>query len=207
MLNFYRSLSLCTVLLLAFTACTQMSYRATPSFTGKAGNGTVVVVGVDDRNIEDAGRFKPYYVGLYRDLIFAIPYSVFNLKREPIADTLASNVAAGLVQSGYHAKSVLNPSIESAQAALAAAQQSSPSRILLIRIYKFESDSQIRTEFGYEIGFEVYDSKGHLLASNREQGLKMYGPSYPAVAFAKKNLPREISQALTRGISPLMKDL
>lgn len=195
------------VLLLVLVGCTQMDYRRTPTLTGKSGKASVVVVGVDDRNAEEAGIFKPYYVGLYRDLMAGIPYYVFNLKREPIADTLASNAAAGLVQSGYQARSIPNPEIEHPAAALAAARALSPSRILLIRVHKFESDSQIRTEFGYDLGFELYDAKGRLLASDRVHDLKMYGPSYPAVLFAKKNLPREISQALSNGISPLMKNL
>jgi hypothetical protein len=61
-----------------------------------------------------------------------------------------------------------------------------------VRVNKFESDSQIRTEFGYDITFEVYDAKGRLLASNRVQELRMYGPSYPAYGFARKNPPATI---------------
>ena len=137
----------------------------------------------------------------------AIPYFIHNKDKKPIADTLANDVALGLTQSGYRATSVPNPSIESPQSALSAARQSSPSRILLVRVNKFESDSQIRTEFGYDITFEVYDAKGRLLASNRVQELKMYGPSYPAYGFARKNLPATIRKALAEGVSPLMKDL
>jgi hypothetical protein len=81
--------------------------------------------------------------------------------------------------------------------------KASPSRILLVRVFKFESDSQIRTEFGYDITFEVYDAKGRLLASNRVQELKIYGPSYPAYGFARKNLPATIRKALAEGVSPL----
>jgi hypothetical protein len=182
-------------------------YNVTPSFTGKHGKTTVAVVGVDDRNRESPGRFKPEYVGLFRDLMFAIPYFVHNKDKKPIADTLANDVALGLTQSGYRATSVPNPSIESPQSALSAARQSSPSRILLVRVFKFESDSQIRTEFGYDITFEVYDDKGRLLASNRVQELKMYGPSYPSAVFARKNLPVTIRKALAEGVSPLMKDV
>ena len=35
----------------------------------------------------------------------------------------------------------------------------------------------------------------------------MYGPSYPAYDFARKNLPATIRKALAEGVSPLMKDL
>ena len=35
----------------------------------------------------------------------------------------------------------------------------------------------------------------------------MYGPSYPAYSFARKNLPATIRKALAEGVSPLMKDL
>ena len=176
-------------------------YNVTPSLTGKPGKTTVAVVGVDDRNRENPGRFKPEYVGLFRDIMFAVPYFIHNKDKKPIADTLANDVAFG------PATSVPNPSIESPQSALSAARQSSPSRILLVRVNKFESDSQIRTEFGYDITFEVYDAKGRLLASNRVQELKMYGPSYPAYGFARKNLPATIREALAEGVSPLMKDL
>jgi hypothetical protein len=37
--------------------------------------------------------------------------------------------------------------------------------------------------------------------------LKMYGPSYPSTVFARKNLPATISEALAKGVSPLMKDV
>ena len=182
-------------------------YNVAPSLTGKPGKTTVAVVGVDDRNRENPGRFKPEYVGLVRDIMVAIPYFIHNKDKKPIADTLANDVALGLTQSGYRATSVPNPSIESAQSALSAARQSSPSRILLVRVNKFESDSQIRTEFGYDITFEVYDAKGRLLASNRVQELKMYDPSFSAYGFARKSLPATIGKALAEGVSPLMKDL
>jgi hypothetical protein len=80
------------------------------------------------------------------------------------------------------------------------------SRILLVRVNKFESDSQIRTEFGYDITFEVYDAKGRLLASNRVRELKMYGPAY-SVFGSRKDLLETIRKALAEGVSPLMKDL
>jgi hypothetical protein len=118
-----------------------------------------------------------------------------------------SDVALGLSQSGYRATSVPNPSIESPQSALSAARQSSPSRIVLVRVNEFESDSQIRTEFGYDITFEVYDAKGRLLASQRVHELKVYGPSYSAILFARKHLPADIRKALAEGVSPLMKNL
>ena len=89
----------------------------------------------------------------------AIPYFIHNKDKKPIADTLANDVALGLTQSGYRATSVPNPSIESPQSALSAARQSSPSRILLVRVNKFESDSQIRTEFDYDITFEFTTPK------------------------------------------------
>ena len=118
-------------------------YNVTPSLTGKPGKTTVAIVGVDDRNRENPGRFKPEYVGLFRDIMFAIPEFIHNKDKKPIADALANDVALGLTQSGYRATSVPNPSIESPQSALSAARQSSPSRILLVRVNKFESDSQI----------------------------------------------------------------
>jgi hypothetical protein len=183
-------------------------YNVTPSLTGKPGKTTGAVVGVDDRNRENPGRFKPEYVGLFRDIMLAVPYFIHNKDKKPIADTLANDVALGLTQSGYRATSGPNPSIESPQSALSAARQSSPSRILLVRVNKFESDSQIRTEFGYDITFEVYDAKGRLLASNRVQELRMYGASFSsAYGFARKNLPATIRKALAEGVSPLMKDL
>jgi hypothetical protein len=103
--------------------------------------------------------------------MLAIPYFIHNKDKKPIADTLANDVALGLTQSGYRATSVANPSIESPQSALSAARQSSPSRILLVRMNKFESDSQIRTEFGYDLIFEVCDAKGRLLASANWYGV------------------------------------
>ncbi len=171
-------LSLPLLAILAGCSIYDYDYNVTPSFTGKPGKTTVVVVGVDDRNRENPGRFKPEYVGLFRDLMFAIPYFVHNKDKKPIADTLANDVALGLTQSGYRATSVPNPSIESPQSALSAARQSSPSRILLVRVFKFESDSQIRTEFGYDITFEVYDTKGRLLASIL-RSLKCMAPPIP----------------------------
>jgi hypothetical protein len=167
-------------------------YNVTPSLTGKAGKTTVAVVGIDDRNRESPSRFKPEYVGLLRDMMFAFPYLIHNKDKKPIADTLANDVALGLTQPGYRATSVPNPSIESPQSALSAARQSSPSRILLVRVFEFESDSQIRIEFGYDITFEVYDAKGRLLASNRVQELKMYDPAFTAYGSARKNLPATI---------------
>ena len=53
-------------------------YNVTPSLTGKPGKTTVAVVGVDDRNRENPGRFKPEYVGLFRDIMVAIPYFIHN---------------------------------------------------------------------------------------------------------------------------------
>lgn len=184
-------------------------YNVTPTLKGQPGKSVVTVVGVDDRNHDKPGAFKPYYVGLFRDILLAIPYYVYNKECEPIADNLAKDVALGLQASGFKAQSLPNPSIESVETALLTGKTSkpAPTRILLVRVYKFESDSQIRTEFEYEIGFEVYDINGRLIASNRVQEIKMYGPSYPAALFARKNLPRKIKDALSEGVSPLMKAL
>jgi hypothetical protein len=60
-------------------------YNVTPSLTGKPGKTTVAVVGVDDRNRENPGRFKPEYVGLFRDIMVAIPYFIHNKDKKPIA--------------------------------------------------------------------------------------------------------------------------
>ena len=35
----------------------------------------------------------------------------------------------------------------------------------------------------------------------------MYGPSYSAYGYARKNLPATICKAQAEGVSPLMKDL
>ncbi|MBN8709580.1 MAG: hypothetical protein J0I10_09375 [Verrucomicrobia bacterium] len=184
-------------------------YNVTPTLKGQPGKSVVTVVGVDDRNRDKPGAFKPYYVGLFRDIMIAVPYFIYTKGRTPLADILANDVALGLKDSGYRAQSVPNPSIENLDAALAAGKSSKPvpSRILVVRVYEFESDSQLRTEFGYTIGFEVYDIKGKLIASSKVQDLKMYGPAFGAYYFAQKNLPRKIKEALSEGVSPLMKDL
>ena len=75
--------------------CGIYDYNVTPSLTGKPGKTVVAVVGVDDGNLESPGRFKPEYVGLFRDVMFAIPYFVYNKDKKPIADTLATSVARG----------------------------------------------------------------------------------------------------------------
>lgn len=184
-------------------------YNVTPTLKGQPGKSVVTVVGVDDRNRDKPGAFKPYYVGLVRDVMVAIPYFVYTEKRAPLADILAHDIALGLKDTGYRAQSAPNPSLESIETALLAGKTSkpTPTRILVVRIFKFESDSQIRTEFGYELGFEVYDVKGRILASTRVQEVKMYDASFSAYASSRKNLPREIKAALSEGVSPLMKDL
>lgn len=210
---FLRRTIASSLLLLAVTlsgcGIYRYDYNVTPTLTGKPGKADVTVVGVDDRNRYKPGAFKPHYVGLVRDMAFAIPFFVYNKDEKPLADDLAKDVAMGLQGSGYHAQSLPNPSIGSVETALLTGKTSkpAPSRILLVRVYKFESDTQIRTEFEYEIGFEVYDIKGRLMASTKVQEVKMYGPSYPSLLFAKKNLPRKIKEALSEGVSPLMKDL
>lgn len=184
-------------------------YNITPTLKGQPGKSIVTVVGVDDRNHDRPGAFKPYYVGLFRDIMIAVPYFIYTKGRAPLADILANDVALGLKDSGYRAQSVANPSLESLESALSAGKSSKPvpSRILVIRVYEFESDSQLRTEFGYTIGFEVYDIKGRLIASSKVQETKMYGPAFGAYYFAQKNLPHKIKEALSEGVSPLMKTL
>jgi len=184
-------------------------YNVTPTLKGQPGKSVVTVVGVDDRNRDKPGAFKPYYVGLFRDIMIAVPYFIYTKGRAPLADILANDVALGLKDSGYRAQSVANPSLESLESAISSGKSSKPvpSRILVVRVYEFESDSQLRTEFGYTIGFEVYDIKGGLIASSKVQETKMYGPAFGAYYFAQKNLPRKIKEALSEGVSPLMKDL
>jgi hypothetical protein len=67
-----------------------------------------------------------------------------------------------------------------------------------VRVNKFESDSQIRTEFGYDITFEVYDAKGRLLASNRVQELKSVRPLLSRLRLRPQEPPRHHPQGSGR---------
>ena len=81
--------------------------RATPTFpTGRAKE-KVVVVGVDRRDYLLKKEIKPQYVGLFRDLMAAIPYKWVTKSKNPVSDDLAINTAKGLQKAGYMAVAVL----------------------------------------------------------------------------------------------------
>jgi hypothetical protein len=69
--------------LLAGCGIYHYAYNVAPSLTGKPGKTAVAVVGVDDRNRGNPGRFKPEYVGLFRDIMVAIPSSFITKTRNP----------------------------------------------------------------------------------------------------------------------------
>lgn len=198
---------LCIILPLGLAGCGlhNYDYRPAAPIADGAGKTSIAVVGVDNRQYLKDGEIKPFYVGLVRDVMVAYPYRVRTTSYNPLSDDLAVSLATGLQKAGYRATSVTNPNPGSHSEALTLGQSSGQSRILLVRIYEFESDTQIRTEFFYDIDFEIYDKSGRLLGSNRIRDQKMYPGSPLPYAEAREQMPKRVRHLLAEGVKPLLK--
>lgn len=181
--------------------------RATPKFPTGHSSGKIVVVGVDQREYLIRKEINPRYVGVFRDLMVAIPYHWTTKSGNAVADDLAINTAKGLQEAGYRAEAIKNPNIESVTAGIDSARAAGASKILLIHVNELESDTQWRTEFGYDLTFELLSKSGKVLASNRMKNTIMIGASPLPTITAKIKVPTKVGEVTTEGVNPLLKSL
>lgn len=181
--------------------------RATPTFPAGRTKEKVVVVGVDRRDYLLKKEIKPQYVGLFRDLMVAIPYKWVTKSKNPVSDDLAINTAKGLQNAGYLAVAVKNPAVEDFKAGMEAARAMGATRILVVRVNELESDTMWRTEYRYDLVFELYSGTGKLLASHPVKDTIMIGATPFPTVTAQIKVPTKAGEITAEGVTPLLKEL
>lgn len=204
----FQFLSLGALLIIA--GCSfPMDYqtRGVSKITPGQGHEQVAVVGVDEREYLKKKEIDPRYLGIFRDLMFAIPYRWVTMSGKPAVDDLALNLTKGLNSAGYKAENVPNPDPGSVEAGLAAAKALGTPKILVIRVHELESDTQWRTELFYDFTFDLLSKSGKLIASNRNHGSIMIGASPLPTMTARGTVPKKVGEFMAEGVKPLLKDL
>ena len=180
--------------------------RGVPKIAPGQGREQVAVVGVDDREYLKKKQVDARYVGIFRDLMVAIPYRWVTKSGKPAVDDLALNLTKGLRDAGYKAENVANLDPGSVDAGVAAAKALGTPKILVIRVSELESDTQWRTEICYDFTFDLLSKSGKLIASNRNNGSIMIGASPLPTLTAQNTVPKKVSEFMAEGVKPLLKD-
>lgn len=201
------SLLLVTLVIAGCTYPMDYQSQATPTFPAGQSKQKIVVVGVDERGYLKRKEIRPQYVGVFRDLMLAIPYKWVTKSKNPVADDLAINIAKGLSNAGYHAEALANPDIESSTAGIDAAKAAKASRIILVRVKELESDTQWRTEYVYDLNFDLLSGSGKpILSTQVKDTIMMAGSPLPTVT-AQIKVPTKAGQITEEGIKPLLEKL
>lgn len=154
----------------------------------------IAVAGIDEREYLRRGEITPDYLGMTRGT-YGNPFLVKTASKQPLALEVAQILA-----SSFGSKSA-GPAIwvPNSDMAFSRLKNSSASRISLIRILTWESDTLIRTSLDYSLSLEIYDRSGQLLASASETKSQTLGgnAAFP-VMHARQSVLRELSLILDR---------
>lgn len=123
----------------------------------------VAVAVVDQRPYIVSGNKTPDFVGLQRGG-FNNPFDVTTLSDEPLSDSISSAIVAGLKNKNIDATVLKTEPSADFAATLNSLNTSDFTRLLLINLSKWKSDTLMRVWFDYDVGAVVTDSGKEVLA-------------------------------------------
>lgn len=132
---------------------------AWPAVAGYTSFGVEVAV-TDQRPYVLSGSKQPAFVGLSRGG-FGNPFDVMTESGQPLAQDVQTAVQRGLSNAGINASAASGDTRRAAGAS---------SRLLLLILKEWKSDTYTTTGFAYDFSAEVYDAGGKLLGSQNVRG-------------------------------------
>ncbi len=139
---------------------TENVQNAWPSFSGYTKAHLAVAV-LDHRSYVLSGGKPANFAGLQRGG-FGNPFDVVTTSGRPLADDVGSAIVQGLSNAGMNAQAVAAPAAEPRAAA--------GSKLLLLTVKEWKSDSYTSTSFDYDLDAAVYDAQGRVAGKHSAVG-------------------------------------
>lgn len=132
------------------------------------GTTKVAVATVDERPHVLNHRNPSNYVGIIRGG-FGNPFDRHTDDGKPLADEFDQTIVDSLVDGGFAAAAVSTPPAPDASQAMALLKQSGASRLVLLELREWQSDTYINPTMNLDYTFHVYDASGKELATIAEK--------------------------------------
>ncbi len=160
----------CAIMLATASGCAsgrKMEYRGAARVATDYKVETPVLLGVVDRRAEIADK-GANWVGVQRSLA-GIPYRVETASGRPLATDVGEVLTASLAKRGFAVKQVVLPSGSGDRAAEKLMKPDQGHGILVV-LRKWETQVYFKTTLYYDVGAEVIDSGGSLVAESSLAG-------------------------------------
>lgn len=155
------------------TGCFSVAYD-TKVVLPEKGTTKIAVATVDERPYVLNHRNPSNYVGIIRGG-FGNPFDRHTDDSKPLADEFNQTMVDSLVDAGFAAVAVSTPPAANADQALAQLKQGGASRLVLLELREWQSDTYINPTMNLDYTFHVYDASGKELAAvteHKDQDIK-----------------------------------
>ncbi|HEY3644202.1 MAG TPA: hypothetical protein VGM16_02590 [Gammaproteobacteria bacterium] len=132
------------------------------------GSTKVAVATVDERPHVLNHKNPTNYVGIIRGG-FGNPFDRHTDDGKPLADEFSQSMVDSLADSGFAAIVVSDPPAPNADQAMAMLKQSGASRLVLLELREWQSDTYVNPTMNVDYTFHVYDASGKELATITEK--------------------------------------
>ena len=167
-----------------------------------SGASTIAIAVLDKREWIRSGAKRPCFAGTLRGG-FGNPFDVNVRGYVPLAQVTADVVAKGLKAKGFQPTAIKVDPVADDAAAIAALQASGASKLLLIDIHKWQSDTYMKVGMHYLLVAKVLDGAGNVLAEARVTGAEdgkddLKGSAMNPAGYSKKVVPKAFRDQLER---------
>lgn len=158
-----------------------------------------VAVGThDQRELVTSGKKEPNFTGSSRGG-WGNPFNVTTASGQALADDMTNTIRSSLDARGYDAVAVALSYSDDSAAVMKRLLEAGPKRALLLTLREWKSDTYTNTSLIYDIGLQVMDETGKVVAQSSIKGRDKLGGSFGnPPAFAKKAVPEAFRQKLEK---------
>ena len=201
-----RAIAVALIQILLFAGCTagkKLSYGDTVARVDASGTARVAVTAYDQRKLITSGQESPTFIG--REWSLYHRATVNTASGRPLGDDLTNLLATSLTAKGFKATPVMVSQSESPDAVAQRMAILRVDRGIVLTIADWRTDTRTdnnsKTELFYELGLQVVDSTGKILAQRRLAGHENEISGAARDAFRQKlelliNAP-EVTRALS----------
>lgn len=132
------------------------------------GSTKVAVATVDERPYVLNHKNPSNYVGIIRGG-FGNPFDRHTDDGKPLADEFSQSIVDSLADGGFAAIVVSDPPAANADQVMAQLKQSGASRLVLLELREWQSDTYVNPTMNMDYTFHVYDGSGKELATLTEK--------------------------------------
>jgi hypothetical protein len=171
-------------------------YTATRPQLAPQGTLPVAVVVQDVRPYILTKEKTPDFVGIQRGG-FGNPFDVTTESGRPLADDFSSSIADALSRKGFKATQARAPAGKTELDARSVAADTKASRVALVTIHEWKSDTYMNTALIHEVTLRILDPSGATLANSRISGRdNLGGSAWNAPDHAKGAVPAAYSRKM-----------